>query len=182
VNLFYEHRPDWDTYFMLLAKLAAVRSTCLAFPVGAVIVNDKQILATGYNGSPPGSPHCTAQGFCYEGLSACNASKTMPSRSIHAEANAIAQAAKHGISTRGATIYVTLEPCLACLKLIISAGIDRVCYETPFNSGDNARVRDFLLQGSTIEIGAIGVPLEIAHHAASLLLEPTSVAKESFAQ
>jgi dCMP deaminase len=68
------------------------------------------------------------------------------------------------------------------LKLIISAGIDRVCYETPFNSGDNARVRDFLLQGSTIEIGAIGVPVEIATHAASLLLEPTSIAREAIVQ
>jgi dCMP deaminase len=103
-------RPSWDEYFMMIAKLSAVRSTCLAFPVGAVIVKDRQILATGYNGSPPGSPHCTAQGFCYEGLQKCT-DNNLPSRSIHAEANAIAQAAKHGIRTDGATIYVTLEPC-----------------------------------------------------------------------
>ena len=84
-------RPSWHEYFLMLAKLAATRSTCLAFPVGAVIVKNKQILATGYNGSPAGSAHCTEQGYCYPGLSSCDASKTMPSRAVHAEANAIAQ-------------------------------------------------------------------------------------------
>ncbi|MDE5085738.1 MAG: deaminase, partial [Trichodesmium sp. St16_bin2-tuft] len=94
-------RPTWDEYFLMIAKLAATRSTCLVFPVGAVIVKDRQVLATGYNGPPSGSAHCTSQGFCYTELSSCDASKTLPSRSVHAEANAIAQAAKHGISTNG---------------------------------------------------------------------------------
>src|SRR4028119_2064343 len=70
-----EERPSWDEYFLMLAKLAATRSTCLAFPVGAVITKNRQVLATGYNGSPSGSAHCTTQGFCYPGLSSCDASK-----------------------------------------------------------------------------------------------------------
>ncbi len=92
----------------MLAKLAATRSTCLAFPVSAVIVKNKQVVATGYNGSPSGSAHCTTQGYCYPGLSSCDASKTLPSRAIHAEANAIAQAAKHRIATIGGSIYVSM--------------------------------------------------------------------------
>ena len=86
-------RPTWDEYFLMIAKLdffenytklAATRSTCLVFPVGAVIVKDRQVLATGYNGPPSGSAHCTSQGFSYTELSSCDASKTLPSRSVHA--------------------------------------------------------------------------------------------------
>lgn len=161
----------------MLAKLAATRSTCLAFPVGAAIVKDRQILATGYNGSPAGSVHCTAQGFCYEGLSSCDASKTMPSRSVHAEANAIAQAAKHGISTAGATIYVTLEPCLSCLKLVISAGIREVFYETPFNTGESILVRDSFIKDGLVTLTQIKVSEETASRAAFFLLNPTSIAR-----
>ena len=160
---------------MMLAKLTATRSTCLAFPVGSVIVKDRQVIATGYNGSPSGSVHCTTQGYCYPELSACNASKTLPSRSVHAEANAIAQAAKHGISTNGSIIYVTLEPCLSCLKLIISAGIREVFYETTFNSGDNLQVRDFLLADSSISLVQIQVSDATAQRSAAFLLNPTSV-------
>jgi dCMP deaminase len=168
-------RPTWDEYFMMLAKVTATRSTCLAFPVGAVVVKDRQVLATGYNGSPSGSDHCTTLGFCYPELSACNASKILPSRSVHAEANAIAQAAKHGISTNGADIYVTLEPCLTCLKLIISAGIHQVFYETTFNTGDNVRVRDLFLKDGSIELIPIQVSNATASRAAAFLLNPTSV-------
>jgi dCMP deaminase len=168
-------RPTWDEYFMMLAKLTATRSTCLAFPVGAVIVKDRQVLATGYNGSPSGSPHCTSQGYCYPNLSACNASKTLPSRSVHAEANAIAQAAKHGINTNGATIYVTLEPCLACLKLVISAGIREIFYETNFNIGDNLTVRDFFIGDGLVTLTQIEVSEATAQRSANFLLNPTSV-------
>ena len=174
-------RPTWDEYFIMLAKLAATRSTCLAFPVGAVIVKNKQVLATGYNGSPSGSAHCTAQGFCYPGLSSCDASKAMPSRAVHAEANAIAQAAKHGISTEGASIYVTLEPCLSCLKLIISAGIREVFYETAFNSGNNAIVRDSFIDEGLVTFKQIQLSEEIAKKAALFLLSPTSVARSEAA-
>jgi dCMP deaminase len=168
-------RPTWDEYFMMLAKVTATRSTCLAFPVGAVIVKDRQVLATGYNGSPSGSAHCTTLGYCYPELSACNASKILPSRSVHAEANAIAQAAKHGISTSGGSIYVTLEPCLTCLKLVISAGIREVFYETTFNTGDNVKVRDLFLQDGLVKLTPIQVSEATAHRATAFLLNPTSV-------
>lgn len=170
-------RPNWDEYFLMIAKLAATRSTCLAFPVGAVIVKNKQVLATGYNGSPSGSVHCTSQGFCYPELSSCDASKILPSRSVHAEANAIAQAARHGISTSGAIIYVTLEPCLSCLKLIISAGIKEVFYETPFNSGEKAALRDLFIKDGLVTLTQIYVSEAIAQKAATSLLNPTSVLK-----
>jgi len=170
-------RPTWDEYFLMLAKLAATRSTCLAFPVGAVIVKNKQILATGYNGSPSGSVHCTAQGYCYPGLSSCDASKTMPSRAVHAEANAIAQAAKHSISTDGASIYVTLEPCLSCLKLVISAGIREVFYETSFNSGESLLVRDSFINEGLVSLKQIQLSQAIVKRASWFLLNSISVAR-----
>jgi dCMP deaminase len=170
-------RPTWDEYFLMLAKLAATRSTCLAFPVGAVIVKNKQVLATGYNGPPSGSAHCTAQGYCYPGLPSCDASKAMPSRAVHAEANAIAQAAKHGIPTTGASIYVTLEPCLSCLKLLISAGIHEVFYETPFNSPESALVRDSFIKECLVTLKQIQISEATAKRASLFLLNPTSVAR-----
>jgi dCMP deaminase len=172
-----EQRPTWDEYFLMLAKLAATRSTCLAFPVGAVIVKNKQVVATGYNGSPSGSAHCTAQGFCYPGLSSCDASITLPSRAVHAEANAIAQAAKHGISTDGASIYVTLEPCLSCLKLIISAGIKEVFYETTFNSGEKALVRDSFVDEGLVILKHIHLSEATVERATKFLLSSTSIMK-----
>jgi len=171
---FAHQRPTWDEYFLMLAKLAATRSTCLAFPVGAVIVKDKQIVATGYNGSPSGSVHCTAQGYCYVGLTSCDASKAMPSRAVHAEANAIAQAAKHGISTQGASIYVTLEPCLSCLKLIISAGVREVLYESPFNTGESLLVRDSFVNEGLVTLKQIALSEQTTKRAASFLLNFTS--------
>lgn len=178
----HHQRPTWDEYFLMLAKLAATRSTCLAFPVGAVIVKNKQVVATGYNGSPSGSAHCTTQGYCYPGLSSCDASKILPSRAVHAEANAIAQAAKYGISTVGASIYVTLEPCLSCLKLIISAGIKEVFYETSFNSGEKALVRDSFIKEGLVTIKQVQLSEVIAQKAASFLLSSTSVSNLGIVQ
>lgn len=172
-----QQRPTWDEYFLMLAKLAATRSTCLAFPVGAVIVKNKQVLATGYNGPPSGSAHCTAQGYCYPGLSSCDASKAMPSRAVHAEANAIAQAGKHGIATGNASVYVTLEPCLSCLKLIISAGIREVLYETAFNGGASIQVRDSFVNEDLVTLKQIELSEATAKRAALFLLNPTSVAR-----
>ncbi len=170
-------RPSWDEYFLMMAKLAATRSTCLAFPVGAVIVKDRQVLATGYNGPPSGSPHCTALGYCYPGLSSCAASSSLPSRAVHAEANAIAQAARHGISTNGARIYVTLEPCLSCLKLLISAGIREVFYEMTYTQEGKAQVRDGFLELGLVKMEHIQLRPPIAQHSAHYLLNPTSVAR-----
>ena len=171
-------RPSWDEYFLMIAKLAATRSTCLVFPVGAVIVKNKQVLATGYNGPPSGSSHCTTQGFCYPELSSCDASKALPSRAVHAEANAIAQAAKHGISTNGAVIYVTLEPCIYCLKLIISAGIKEVFYENTFNSGGKAGLRDMFIKEGLVTLKQIKVSEAISQKAANSLIFPTSITEE----
>jgi dCMP deaminase len=178
----YHQRPTWDEYFLMLAKLAATRSTCIAFPVGAVIVKNKQVVATGYNGSPSGSAHCTSQGYCYPGLTSCDASKTLPSRAVHAEANAIAQAANYGISTDGASIYVTLEPCLSCLKLVISAGIKEVFYETSFNSGEKALVRDSFVNEGLVTINKVKLSEVIAQKAASFLLTSTSISNTGILQ
>jgi len=133
-------RPNWNEYFMLMAKLASIRSTCLSRPNGAVIVKDKRVLATGYNGSMPGVDHCTDDGVCYRRASgAGDAGKYDNCRSIHAEANAIAQAAKHGTNVEGATMYLTLFPCYVCTKLLASAGIKKIFYEYEYKSPDSSR-------------------------------------------
>lgn len=172
-----EQRPTWDEYFLMLAKLAATRSTCLAIPVGAVIVKDRQVLATGYNGPPSKSAHCSDQGFCYYGLERCGGGSGKPSRAIHAEANAIAQAARHGIATNGASIYVTCEPCISCLKLIISAGIAEVFYETARTNEEEAVVRKIFIEDEHLikQYKQIVLPEAIAQKAASFLLSPTSL-------
>ena len=130
-----QKRPSWDEYFMMLAKLAASRSTCLSRPTGAVVVNDKQVITTGYNGSLPGQKHCMDDGVCFRrSLKWPEAMKYDMCRSAHAEANAISLAAKKGVSLEGSTIYCTLEPCITCSKLIVMSGITRVVYEHPYDS------------------------------------------------
>lgn len=113
-------RPSWDEYFMELAQVVAKRSTCNRRSVGTVLVRDKRILTTGYNGSPSGLPHCTDVG--------CLIVDGHCVRAIHAEQNAIIQAALHGINLRGATCYVTSSPCVHCAKMLIAAGIERIVY------------------------------------------------------
>jgi len=139
-------RPSWDEYFMLIAKLVSTRSTCNSRPTGAVLVKDRQILATGYNGSMPGAPHCSDQTmpdgspYCHRrALKIADVDKYNFCRASHAEANAIAQAARHGVSIKGATLYVTLEPCYVCVKLLATAQIKRVLYELPYESRDEMR-------------------------------------------
>ena len=114
-------RPSWDEYFMRIAKDVATRATCPRRSVGAVIVLDRRILTTGYNGAPHGLAHCTEVG--------CKIVDGHCQRALHAEQNAILQAALNGVSTRGATMYVTCQPCNACAKMIINAGIVRVVFE-----------------------------------------------------
>jgi dCMP deaminase len=113
-------RVPWDVYFMNIAQVVASRSTCPRKFVGAVIVRDKTILSTGYNGSIRGMPHCTEVGHMMEN-DHCVAT-------IHAEANAVIQAAKNGVVIDGATIYVTASPCWSCFKMIANGGIRRVCF------------------------------------------------------
>ena len=112
-------RASWDDYFMNIAREVATRSTCDRKHVGAVVVRDKCILATGYNGSVRGLDHCDDVGHLMEGGHCV--------RTVHAEANAIAQAAMHGARMEGAGIYVTASPCWSCFKLIVNAGIRRIC-------------------------------------------------------
>lgn len=124
-------RASWDDYFMTIARAASTRATCDRLHVGAVIVVDRSIVATGYNGSTAGAPHCDDAGHLMEHDHCV--------RTVHAEANAIAQAARHGARTDGATIYVTHLPCWPCFKLIVNAGIKRVVYGTPYKSNDMMR-------------------------------------------
>ncbi|HEY3783249.1 MAG TPA: dCMP deaminase family protein [Fimbriimonadaceae bacterium] len=121
-------RPSWDAYFMQICTLVASRSTCERRAVGAVIVRDKRILATGYNGAPTGLSHCPPEGGSHDWPLGClRAGHCI--RSLHAEQNALLQAAKIGIPCEGSTIYVTCQPCNTCAKMIINAGITRVIYE-----------------------------------------------------
>ncbi len=115
-----KQRVDWDNYFMRIAREVAGRSTCDRRFVGAVIVRDRNILSTGYNGSISGMPHCDEIGHMMEN-DHCVAT-------IHAEANAILQAAKNGVMIRDASIYVTASPCWNCFKMIVNAGIRRIFY------------------------------------------------------
>ncbi|MGA8573111.1 MAG: deoxycytidylate deaminase [Desulfobaccales bacterium] len=139
-------RPSWDEYFMLIAKLVSTRSTCNSRPTGAVLVKDKQLLATGYNGSMPGAPHCSDEvmpdgsPYCYRrATNVPDADKYNYCRASHAEANAIAQAARYGVAIKGASLYVTLQPCFVCVKLLATAQIERVYYELGYESQDAAR-------------------------------------------
>ena len=123
-----KQRPSLDEYFMEIAKVVAKRSTCLRQQVGAVIVKDKRILATGYNGAPAGLPHCLDIGCPREQLKVPSGERHELCRAVHAEQNTIIQAAVHGVSIAGATLYTTHQPCIMCAKIIINAGIKKVVY------------------------------------------------------
>lgn len=154
-------RIGWDEYFMLLAKLAACRSTCLSRPTGAVIVKGRQVLATGYNGSVPGGIHCIDEGECYRRrLGAKDTEKLAWCRASHAEANAVAQAARAGIAIDGGGVYTTLSPCFACAKLLASAGIAEVVYELEYASADPERDRHWA--DALKEAGINSRPLELS--------------------
>jgi len=119
-------RPSWDEYFVEIARQVATRSTCLRRNVGALIVRDKRILSTGYNGAPRGLEHCDVAGCLREKLGIPSGQRQEICRGLHAEQNAIIQAALHGVSVEGGAIYVTHQPCITCAKMIINSGIVRV--------------------------------------------------------
>jgi len=126
-------RLSWDQYFLSITRQVAGRSTCLRAHVGAVIVRDKNILATGYNGSPAGLPHCSEAGcLVYKSQTPAGETEENCFRTIHAEINAIAQAAKNGAAIRDAHIYITHTPCIQCFKVLINTGIVRICYEKEY--------------------------------------------------
>lgn len=121
-------RPSWEKFFLDLARMVSTRSTCLRRQVGAVVVRDKRILSTGYNGAPTGLVHCDQAGCIREQLKVPSGERHEICRAIHAEQNAIIQAATFGVSLAGATIYVTHHPCVLCSKMIINSGIRQVVY------------------------------------------------------
>ncbi len=125
-------RPSWEIYFMDITELVARRSTCLRRAVGAVIVKDKRILSTGYNGAPAGMSHCTELGCLREKMNVPSGERHELCRGIHAEQNAIIQAAYHGVSIRGSCLFSTTLPCSICAKMIINAGIKKIFYKTGY--------------------------------------------------
>jgi len=125
-----KNRPSWDEYFMEITDIVAKRSTCLRRMVGAIIVKDKHILTTGYNGAPRGLDNCLEINTCLrQEMKIPSAEKHEICRGAHAEQNAIAQAAYHGIKIEGATLYCTFMPCVMCAKMLINAGIKRIVFK-----------------------------------------------------
>ena len=122
-------RPSWDNYFMDMAEVVKNRSTCLRRHVGAVIVKDKRILATGYNGAPSNTPHCEVTGCYRQENNIPSGERAELCRGTHAEQNAMLQAAYHGVSIKDSTMYVTLQPCVLCAKMAINAGIKRIVFK-----------------------------------------------------
>ena len=123
-----DDRPSWETYFMDIAMLVAKRSTCLRRSVGAVVVKDKRVLSTGYNGAPMDVAHCRVTGCIREQMKIPSGERHELCRGIHAEQNAIIQAAYHGVSIKEAALYCTNLPCSICAKMIINAGIQTIYY------------------------------------------------------
>ncbi|MEJ2520855.1 MAG: cytidine/deoxycytidylate deaminase family protein [Desulfuromonadales bacterium] len=121
-------RPSWHEYFMDITRLVARRSTCMRRHVGALLVKDKNILATGYNGTPTGITHCVVTGCLREQLKVPSGERHELCRGLHAEQNAIIQAARHGVNISDSTLYCTNSPCIICTKMLINAGIRQVVY------------------------------------------------------
>ena len=119
-------RPGWDEYFIEVAKLVSRRTTCLRRSVGAVFVKDKRILATGYNGAPKGLAHCVDIGCLRDKLKIPSGERHELCRGLHAEQNALIQAALYGVSVKGSTLYSTNQPCIICAKMLINAGIQEI--------------------------------------------------------
>jgi dCMP deaminase len=130
-------RPSLDEYFLEIAFVVGKRATCIRNHVGAVIVRDKRILSTGYNGAPSGMKHCLEIGCVRELEKIPSGTRHEKCRAVHAEQNAIIQAAIHGVSIAGATLYCTHLPCILCAKMIINSDIKRVVYATPYPDSDS---------------------------------------------
>jgi len=121
-------RPDWEVYFLKMAQLASTRSTCIRRHVGAVLVKEKKILATGYNGVPSGISHCADVGCLRDVEKIPSGQRHELCRGLHAEQNAILQAAYHGVSIQGSVLFCTNFPCVICSKMLINAGIRQIFY------------------------------------------------------
>ena len=142
-----DNRISKDEYFMKIAEIVSQRSTCIKRNVGAILVKENHIISTGYNGSPPGFTHCTPETCVRRNIK--SGDKPELCRGVHAEINCILQAAIHGTSIKGhTTLYCTTFPCMACLKLIISAGIDKLVYKEGYNMEN--KVKEALLRESNL--------------------------------
>ena len=122
----YNHRPEWDSYFMAMAFLVASRSTCTRRKVGAILVRDRRILATGYNGPPSGFPHCDEIGCLRDKLNIPSGERHELCWGLHAEQNAVIQAALFGVSTKHCIVYCTTKPCITCAKILANAGVKKI--------------------------------------------------------
>jgi len=151
-----DNRPCIDSYFMEIANVVAKRSTCLRNNVGAVLVREKQILSTGYNGAPRNLPHCLDIGCVREDMNIPSGERHELCRAVHAEQNAIIQAALHGVSIAGATLYCTHQPCVLCAKILINAHVSRVVYNNPY---PDTRALDFLREAG-VEIEEFSTDLK----------------------
>jgi dCMP deaminase len=136
-----DRRPSWDEYFLSIAKLVARRSTCLRRVVGAVLVKQRRILATGYNGTPSGIIHCSEVGCLRERLKVPSGQRHELCRGLHAEQNVLLQAALYGTSTAQSTLYITNQPCIICAKMLINAGIKEIVI---LNGYPDKMAKDFL--------------------------------------
>ena len=143
------HRPTLDQYFTEIATVVAKRSTCLRNQVGAVFVKNKRILSTGYNGAPAGLDHCDKVGCARENVESGTHHELC--RAVHAEQNAIIQAALHGISIEGSTLYCTHQPCILCAKMMINAQVKRVVYARSYPDGTALQ----FLQQAGIEVARL---------------------------
>ncbi len=137
-RLFFRARPSWDEYFMSIARVVASRSNCVKRTVGAVVVSDRRIISTGYNGTPRGVRNCNEGGCPRCASGAESGTRLDECLCSHAEENAITQAAYHGVSVRGASVYTTFSPCLICTKIVINAGIRELVYDSRFPLGERS--------------------------------------------
>ena len=144
-------RPDWDTYFLEIADLVSKRSTCIRRQVGALVVKDRRILATGYNGAPSGVVHCQEVGCLREKMNIPSGERHELCRGLHAEQNVLLQAALHGVSLKNSMLYCTNQPCAICAKMLINAGISEIVITSGY---PDKFAMEFL--------AAAGVPVRIA--------------------
>lgn len=142
-------RPEFDDWVMELLETVRKRSTCIRRQHAAIIVKDKQIIGTGYNGAPRNCPHCTKETCLREKMNIPSGERTELCRGAHAEQNAIAQCAKYGVSTKDAVMYITGYPCVMCIKSIINAGIDNIIVGGTF-SGDNTLTLQLIKESGII--------------------------------
>jgi dCMP deaminase len=145
VNL---NRPDWNEYFMEMAELAATRASCLRRKVGAVLVKNKKVLATGYNGAPKDIAHCEVTGCLREQMEVPSGQRHEICRGVYAEQNLVAQAAFHGVKTEGAAVYCTHQPCIICTKILINAGVEKIYFKNAYAD----QFAEKLLEESKIEL------------------------------